>query len=84
MAELFDFKVYNNDCHKIPTFGPFQFLPLIEQQLMFYYHSIKQKTFQNKLNNLRYFMHLLKITKGFHRKPQTKTQKGQYKMRPKI
>jgi hypothetical protein len=52
MVELFDFKVYNNDFYKIPTFGPlpvlgfFSFLPLIKQQLMFYHHSMKQKTFQ--------------------------------------
>jgi hypothetical protein len=40
MAELFDFKVSNNDCYKITTFGShpvlafFSFLPLIPQQLI--------------------------------------------------
>ena len=51
MAELFDFKAYNNDCYKIPNFGPllvlafFSFLPLSPLPLMFYQHTIINKWF---------------------------------------
>jgi hypothetical protein len=55
MAELFDSKVYKNDCYAIPTFGPllvlafFSFLPLIPKQLMSNHHSVKQKKTHPKL-----------------------------------